>query len=211
MIPVSLISALEGRDIIERMSVDPIGFSSSDDGWNHLRQAVYEPVSEATARRRHRDGKRYSAILDVDGTLVVVWVQLSSAGDGGAGVQRWDDTRTVPASRTDLRVVDDALFVVAGGRRNGGTRTVPDELLVADQFRWVADRSGERLNQGAAADWIRFDGDHRAGVLMGALDDFDPAPHRFDIPDPGAYGALLDPSLPDRLWPGLPPLPWIGP
>lgn len=182
--------------------VEVLGYSNDKrPPWNNLAQAVLNPVSDATARKRHQAGSHYGVVVrDAEG-LVAIAVGPSS--DRFARVEFLDPSERTPTLAHHLVGIgdDNGLRLRTAWRHNGGTRTVPREQLVVDTFTWD--------DAGTSATW------HRAGAAGGELvetrDGFDPDDLRTSWPAFGEYEPLVDRGLLARVWPGLPDLPFLGP
>ncbi len=180
--------------------VEVLGYSNDKrPPWNALTQAVLNPVSEATARKRHEAGGHYGVVVrDTEG---VVAIAVGPSGDRFARVEFLDPSGQKAALALHLVGDGDGLRLRKAWRYNGGTRTVPRERIVTETFTWD--------DAGTSATW------HRAtaagGELVEERDGFDPDELRADWPAFGEYEPLVDRGLLARVWPGLPDLPFLGP
>lgn len=171
--------------------------------WNKKTQGVKQPITDEEAARRHRAGEPYGLVLtgaDGDGDdpgLPLVGVILN---EHGISVGFYDHD----ADKANLSInwkpsTDDGLLRPTQiDRRAGNTPHVPRDQVVSEYLKLG----------NSPVPWVRWI-DGRPVVLDRR--EIDLGPFARPAPDFGHYDDFLDPSLPQRIWPGLPDLVWIGP
>jgi hypothetical protein len=180
------------------VTTEIIGYSSSARCWNHLTGDIMDPIDVETARSLHDAGGEHGVVMSSPAGPVTV----ALTSNGKHSVHRYDPTGRKDMEFRALEPRGPKLWLHSIHRRNGG-RGQDRSQLIADWFTWE--------EPGAAATWTRFDIDDQRGRLVEARDAWDPDLHWFEPPAFGHYDDLIAPDLLARVWPDVPPLPWLGP
>lgn len=172
-------------------------------GWNELTRAITQPISEKAARARHAKGGRagaYGVALTAapgpDPGPPVVGITIN---EHGTTVAFYDhDLATANLAHFWHPTPEGRLRIVQVDRRAGNPDEVRRDELVYEYLRLTDD----------PAVWVRWTD---AGATPLERRSVDVAAFDLDPPAFGEYGPLLDRTLAERLWPGLPELAWVGP
>lgn len=170
-------------------------------GWNELtRKGATQPIPEDEARARHERGGpsgAYAAVLTgAPGDDVGLPIASVVVNQHGVTVSFYEHD---PA-RPNLTVfwspgADGRLRIAQVDRRAGNADVVGRDALVYEYVKVDGDR----------AVWVRW-GDDGATKLGERAVDADAL--AVDPPPFGDYAAVLDPTVGQQLWPGLPELTW---
>lgn len=182
---------------------DIIGYSRRTAGWNDMLDAVLEPLSDKTAKKRHVEGGAYGVVLDDGGEIVVVAVwgdKWPNNPNPGGMVRFLDESRTQAYMvHNYVKQGDDWVITQIDRTNSRDWMQFPDSAV--EWYQFLSDGRG-RLK--------RFDREHLKGVDLVERDGIDLAALKTAAPPFGSYEHLLDRKVLERVWADVEPLPWLG-